>query len=342
MVMGCPGALDRLEGVAPRLHRSFARQGNLAESGGGEFLRPRRELASTTIDWTPGYFTGGFSPKPRSWILVPHKEMFVRIEEDLVEDERRSLKGLLYGRIPAGKLQKYGVGDIFRHMERMGQISASHLEPLAELMELIHRKDWAIKIRTLEEQTRAFRATQRATSAAPRPRSAQHFAGRRQQYHTDGPGGRKRTRDVAVGAGTSTAPDAAGRHSSSRSATSARAPVSDEESSESSDGNEPEEPPVKRRAPANPITDAHLARLAKTMPPGWMTVGLECFGATTADIDRWRTKYPYDKDMQIVEMFTSWKTKAGKGATLRTLCDKLEKAGVPYDVYKFLTEDSSN
>ncbi|XP_078678844.1 uncharacterized protein LOC144914621 [Branchiostoma floridae x Branchiostoma belcheri] len=288
---------------------------------------------------------------PRSWILVPHKEMFVRIEEDLVEDERRSLKGLLYGRIPAGKLQKYGVGDIFRHMERMGQISASHLEPLAELMELIHRKDWAIKIRTLEEQTRALRATQRPTSATPTGvraaprRSAQPFAGSRQRYHTDGPGGRKRTRDVAVGAGTSTAPDAAGRHSSSSSATrthGTRAPDSDEESSESSDGNEPEEPPVKRRAPANPITDAHLARLAKTMPPGWMTVGLECFGATTADIDRWRTKYPYDKDMQIVEMFTSWKTKAGKGATLRTLCDKLEKARVPYDVYKFLTEDSSN
>ncbi|XP_019633591.1 PREDICTED: uncharacterized protein LOC109477016 [Branchiostoma belcheri] len=296
-------------------------------------------------------------PRPqrnaRSWILVPHKEMFVRIEEDLVEDERRSLKGLLYGRIPAGKLQKYGVGDIFRHMERMGQISASNLEPLAELMELIHRKDWAIKIRTLQEQTRAL-ANQRATSATPTAvraaprRSAQPFGGSRQRYHTDGPGanfgpgGRKRTRDVAVSAGTSTAPDAAGRHSSSRSATRARAPDSDEESSESSDGHEPEEPPVKRRAPANPITDAHLARLAKTMPPGWMTVGLDRFGATTADIDRWETKYPRDRDMQIVEMFKSWKDKTGKGATLRTLCDKLEKAGVPYDVYKFLTEDSSN
>ncbi|XP_066284726.1 uncharacterized protein [Branchiostoma lanceolatum] len=264
-----------------------------------------------------------FPHNPRSWTPVPHKQLFVRIEEDLVEDERRSLKGLLYGRIPAGKLQKYSVGDIFRHMERMGQVSPTNLEPIAVLMETIHRKDWAIKVRAQEEQTRA---THRQRASAP-GRSSQPLAGRR-QYRTDGPG-RKRTRDAAVRAGTST--------------TSDPGPATDgldsDEDSSGSNGND--EPPVKRRAPANPITDAHLAKLARNMPHGWKTVGLECFGATTADIDRWRTKYPNDRDMQIVEMFKSWKDKTGKKATLRTLCDKLDEAEVQYNVYSFLTEDNS-
>ncbi|XP_078596513.1 uncharacterized protein LOC144873249 [Branchiostoma floridae x Branchiostoma japonicum] len=266
-----------------------------------------------------------FPHNPRSWTPVPHKQMFVRIEEDLVEDERRSLKGLLYGRIPAGKLQKYSVGDIFRHMERMGQISATNLEPIAVLMETIHRRDWAIKVRALQEETRA----------TAQERSSRPSAGRR-QYRTDGPG-RKRTRDVAARAGTSTT-----SHDVQRQSGPARDGLdSDEESSESNGDDPGEEPPVKRRAPADPITDAHLAKLSRNMPHGWKTIGLECFNATTADIDRWRTKYPNDRDMQIVEMFKSWKDKTGKRATLRTLCDNLEKAGVQYNVYGFLTEDNS-
>ncbi|XP_066297496.1 uncharacterized protein [Branchiostoma lanceolatum] len=84
--------------------------------------------------------------------------------------------------------------------------------------------------------------------------------------------------------------------------------------------------------PAISITDVHLAKLPEVMPTNWKRLGMKHFQIRTQDVDRIITKHPFERDLQIVEMFKLWTGREGKAAKLCNLCQKLNEAGIEWKV----------
>ncbi|XP_019637848.1 PREDICTED: uncharacterized protein LOC109480133 isoform X2 [Branchiostoma belcheri] len=83
------------------------------------------------------------------------------------------------------------------------------------------------------------------------------------------------------------------------------------------------------------ISEKELAKLARTMGPGWEAASIQFLDITRAQLQTCKDNNLLNRDMQIFDTLNLWKTNNKGKATLQTLCQLLTQAEVDYTVEEY-------